>query len=92
MEKESIQEQVGLITETIAASARGLQYHSVATHRVKQWLTAKEDLDFYPSLFHARGANNVRASFNDFLDHMIGTFLMWAISSRCTGVGLDSID
>jgi len=29
---------------------------------VKQWLTAKEDLDFYPSLFHARGANNARAS------------------------------
>ena len=29
----------------------------------KQWLTAKEDLDFYPSLFHARGANNARASF-----------------------------
>jgi len=89
---DSIQEQVGLRTETIAASARGLQYHSVATHRVKQWLTAKEDLDFYPSLFHARRANNTCASVDDSLDYMICKFLMWAVRSRYTGVGLDSIE
>jgi len=83
---------MGLRTETIAASARGLQYHSVATHRVKQWLTAKEDLDFYLSLFHARGSNDARASLDDSLDYMIDTFLMWAVSSRYTGVGLDSIE
>ena len=71
---------MGLRTETIAASARGLQYHSVATHRGKQWLTAKEDIDFYPSLFHARGANNARASFDDSLDYMIGKCLMWAVT------------
>ena len=67
-------EELGLRTGTIAASARGLQYHSVATLRVKQWLAAKEDLDFYPSLFRARGANNASASssFDDSLDYMIG--------------------
>ena len=93
---DSVQEQVGLRTETIVASARGLQYHSVTTHRViqwlKQWLTAKEGLDFYPSLFHARGANNARASLDDSLDYMICKFLMWAVSSRYTWVGQDSIE
>jgi hypothetical protein len=69
-----------------------LQYHAVATHRVRQWLTAKEDLDFYPSLFHARRANNARVTLDDSLDYMISTFLLWAESSRYTGVGLDSIE
>jgi hypothetical protein len=54
---DSIQERTGIRTDTISESARILQYFGVSLHRVYQWLTAKNDLDFYASLYHARQSN-----------------------------------
>lgn len=64
---DNCQERVGLRTAVIVATARLLLYFAVLFHRINQWSKAKEDLDFYPSLAHARHANNERASFRDSL-------------------------
>lgn len=60
-------ERLGIRTDVTTACARILMYFAVLFHRVNQWCNAKTDLKFYPSISHARHANNERAAFMDSL-------------------------
>ena len=64
---DNCEEKIPVRSEVTAATARLFQYHGVACHRINQWCYAKKNLKFYPSLAHARHANNERASFFDSL-------------------------
>ena len=57
-----INERLSVRSENNTVSCRLLQYFGIVFHRGNQWCYAKKDLDFYPSLSHARHANNQRAS------------------------------
>jgi len=64
---DNVQERLGIRSDSNAASARLLVYFAIAFHRGNQWCHAKEDLTFYPTLAHARHANNERAAMHDML-------------------------
>jgi hypothetical protein len=60
---DSCQEQISDRTENNVAVARILMYYAIVVHKYKQMLTAKDDLDSYPTLHHYRDAANHRTSF-----------------------------
>lgn len=55
-------ERIGIRTLNTTATARIFKYFAITFHRVNQWCNAAKDLRKYPSLQHARHANNERAS------------------------------
>jgi hypothetical protein len=89
---DNCQERVGIRTETTMASARLLLYFGIVFHQVNQWCYAKQDLDFYPTIAHARDANNKRATFADSLVLLFEMFLSQARNSASTVDGLDGDD
>ena len=64
---DNVQERVGIRSDNTTATARLLMYFAVAFHRGNQWCHAKEDLTFYPTIAHARNANNKRSAMYDSL-------------------------
>ena len=44
---------------------------AISIFRLEQIMTAKEDLDYYPSLRHYRNANSQRLTFDDALAEMV---------------------
>ena len=63
----NVQERLGIQSDSNAASARLLLYFAITFNRGNQWCHAKEDLTFYPTLAHARNANNKREAMYDSL-------------------------
>jgi len=59
---DSIRERIGIRTPTTIASTRILVTIATVFHRARQFLTAKSDLDSYPSLYHFRNANSKRTT------------------------------
>jgi len=90
---DNVQESVGFRTDNNAACARLLIYFAIAFHRGKQWFHAKRELTFYPSLAHARHANNERAAMYDSLLHLSDALLGMARKSQLETpkVGLDGM-
>ena len=93
------QERVGIRTVNNMACARMLLYFGITFHRIHQWCGAKKDLKFYPSLSHARNANNNRATFADSLLKLSRMFLSQASRARAEsssrgidGVGAETLD
>lgn len=89
---DNVQERIGIRSDNTTATARLLMYFAIAFHRGNQWCHAKEDLSFYPTIAHARHANNERAAMYDSLSTLSTMLLAKSRSAalQTPTAGLDS--
>jgi hypothetical protein len=69
-----VEEKIGIRSPSTCVTARFLLLNAVAFHRCYQIVTAKSDLDSYPSLYHFRQAASKRSTMDDSVDRLIDCF------------------
>ena len=69
-----MEEQLGVRSPSTCVTARFVLLNAVAFHRCYQIVTAQDDLERYPSLYHFRQAASKRSTMDDSVDRLVDCF------------------